>query len=763
MTFKRGSHRAHQSVDLSVISTMESLECRWMLSANSHMKQVNHAHLHRSHVRTATPILATLKHAGKHAGHTRRARPAVATASPTGYTPSRLRNAYGLNNINFGGIVGDGTGQTIAIVDAFRNPKIVEDLHAFDLQFGLPDPPNFTIVGQDGGPVSSVLIDTGWGLEIALDVEWAHAMAPGANILLVETVSADLGDLIGSGVDYARNQPGVVAVSMSWGSFEWNREEIEFGSIFTTPAGHAPVTFLAATGDSGTPGTYPAYSPNVVAVGGTNLVSDNPSGNNASESGWNGSGGGISDFLPQPSYQQGTVTHVTQSTTFRTTPDISFAANPSAGGVSVYDSFSNGAATPWQTVGGTSLSSPAVAGLVAITAQGRALAGLSPLDGAATLLPRLYNLPLSSFRDSITGNNGLAAGAGYDLVTGIGSPLADRVVPQLVSGGPFVIRPLQVASYHSSVSAVTFHFSTPIDPNSFNTLTGITSFRDPNNNDIRASITGYSWIDSVTLQVQFTTQTLPGNYSLGLGAQIQSVGGTSMDQNGNYIPGEVGDGFVSQFTVTQPTTIVNRRVLYNNSVYDSNTPTAGSEDNGAVAPDKTALLPGQTATFANYTSYDKGINGVIIDAVSLANGPAMNASDFIFKVSTDGVNWSPAPVNVGLAVRAGEGVNGSDRIEILFADATITNEWLQVTMKADASTGLTVPDVFYFGNLVGGTGQHVNIAIVNTTDISIAKQAVNSPATITSIADFNRNGIINITDVSIAKLNNQHTIPLITV
>ena len=771
MTCNRGSHRAADKTDLTVIAIFEALECRWLLSANSHIKHLNHAHLQHAKVRLATPTIVTLKHAGRagHTGHVGRAgnsghaRPAAATASPTGYSPSRLRNAYGVNNVNFGGIVGDGTGQTIAIVDAFRNPNIVADLQAFDLQYGLADPPSFAVVSQTGGPVSSVLVDKGWGLEIALDVEWAHAMAPGASILLVETANSDFSSLIGGGVDYARRQPGVVAVTMSWGGSEWETEGSDYDSIFTTPAGHAPVTFLAATGDTGTQGTYPAFSPNVLAAGGTSLISDNPSGNNASESGWNGSGGGISMFEAQPSFQQGTATQVTQSTVFRTTPDISFAANPNAGGVSVYDTFSNGATTPWQTAGGTSLSSPALAALVAISAQGRTLAGLPPLDGVTTLLPRLYNLPLTSFRDSTTGNNGEPAGPGYDLVTGIGSPLADQVIPQLVSGGPVVIQALQATSYHGSVSAVTFHFSTPIDPTSFTTATGVGSFIDPNNNDITGSITGFSWIDSTTLAVQFNTQTLPGSYSLGLNSQIQSAGGTRMDQNGNYIPGEAGDGFISHFTVIVPTSIVNRAILYNNSKYDQNTPTAGVLDNAAVAPDKTALLPGQTASFANYTSYDKGINGVVIDVVSPANGAALNASDFVFKVSTDGLNWTLAPAVVGLSLRAGDGVNGSDRIEILFADGAVTNQWLQVTMKADASTGLAAPDVFYFGNLVGGTGQHVNKAIVNTTDIAIAKLAINTPAAINSIADFNRNGSITITDVAIAKFNNQHSIPLITV
>ena len=208
--------------------------------------------------------------------------------------------------------------------------------------------------------------------------------------------------------------------------------------------------------------------------------------------------------------------------------------------------------------------------------------------------------------------------------------------------------------------------------------------------------------------------------------------------------------------------IVGRSVFYNNSSFDNSDPLANAADDGAIAPDKTALLPGQTGSFANYTSYDKGINGLMLDANALQSGASITASDFAFNVSTDGSNWTPAPAPDSVMVRPGMGIGGSDRIEIIFPDGAITNEWLQVTVNASSNTGLTAADVFYFGNLVGGTGQHNNIAIVNTTDIAIAKLAANTSADLTSISDFNRSGVTNVTDVAIAKLNNQHSIPLFT-
>src|SRR5262249_56351132 len=139
-------------------------------------------------------------------------------------------------------------------------------------------------------------------------------------VLLVEANSADYNDLF-TAVHTAASTPGVVAVSMSFGGSETVGESI-YDSYFTTPSGHAGVTFLASSGDSGAPPSYPSVSPNVVSVGGTTLLMDSQ-GNIQSESGWSGSGGGISALESQPTYQQGIVT---QSSTSRTTPDVAYDA-----------------------------------------------------------------------------------------------------------------------------------------------------------------------------------------------------------------------------------------------------------------------------------------------------------------------------------------------------------------------------------------------------------------------------------------------------
>jgi subtilase family serine protease len=118
----------------------------------------------------------------------------LSTAGPSGMTPTQVRHAYGFDKISFGGIVGDGSGTTIAIVDAYDDPKIANDLHQFDVKFGLPDP-TFTKVNQTGGTAYPTA-DRGWSTEIALDVEWAHAVAPGANILLVEANDNSMSSLM---------------------------------------------------------------------------------------------------------------------------------------------------------------------------------------------------------------------------------------------------------------------------------------------------------------------------------------------------------------------------------------------------------------------------------------------------------------------------------------------------------------------------------------------------------------------------------------
>jgi subtilase family serine protease len=336
------------------------------------------------------------------------------------YTPSQIRHAYGFDQVAFGSVAGDGTGQTIAVVDAYDAPDIGRDLHAFDAEFGLSDP-TLIKATPEGKPAAN----DGWAGEITLDVEWAHAIAPKATILLVEAASNSDADLL-KAVDYARNYAGVSVVSMSWGGSEFSSESA-FDSHFTTPSGHNGVTFVAAAGDGGARSgpEWPAVSPNVLAVGGTTL---NLSGSTyVSETGWSGSGGGNSQYVPEPSYQRGV-----QSSGKRSNPDVAYDANPNTG-VYVYFTTPSTNAGGWYAFGGTSIGAPQWAALIAVADQGRALAGKGSLSGAQALV---YTLPAADFHDITSGSNGFSARAGFDLVTGRGTPVANRVVADLVKAAP---------------------------------------------------------------------------------------------------------------------------------------------------------------------------------------------------------------------------------------------------------------------------------------------------------------------------------------
>jgi subtilase family serine protease len=351
----------------------------------------------------------------------------VTSTAPTGYSPEEIRTAYGIDEITFsnGTITGDGAGETIAIVDAYADPDIASDLATFDAEYDLPSPPSFTVDN-----LGATATDAAWALETALDVEWAHAIAPDANIILVEASSDSLDALFGA-VSYASNLPGVGVVSMSWGTSEFSTESND-DTLFTTPSGHTNVTYVAASGDTGaqTGVMYPASSPNVLSVGGTTLTLSS-SGTYGSESGWSDSTGGFSLYESEPSYQVSTLESVGLSDGSRTVPDVSLDADPSTG-YSVYDSVPYEGESGWFEVGGTSAAAPAWAGLVAITDQGLATVGKGTLS-TTELLDELYSLPSSDFNDVTSGSNGYSATAGYDLVTGLGTPKADLLVAGLVA------------------------------------------------------------------------------------------------------------------------------------------------------------------------------------------------------------------------------------------------------------------------------------------------------------------------------------------
>ncbi len=338
-----------------------------------------------------------------------------------------------------------------------------------------------------------------------MDVEWAHAVAPQANLILFEANSASDQDLISTAVNTARNTPGVAAVTMSFGGSDYSGETA-LDSVFTTPTGHTGVTFLASTGDGGEPGGYPAFSPNVVAVGGTTLTINSSTYAWVNEVGWSGSGGGKSAYESEPSYQSGV-----QSSGWREIPDVSFDADP-ASGVAVYDSYDFGSSSPWVQVGGTSLSSPCWAGLVAIGDQLRVAEDLAPMDGPSQTLPMLYSMKAGDFHDIIAGNNGFAAGPGYDLVTGIGSPVSNNLLTDFVPSTP---RGVVALSAHTYQIGATVGINVYDSNTSTCTVTLISSAGDAETVSLSEQATGIFGTSITTSSAAATQgdgvlQTLPG-------------------------------------------------------------------------------------------------------------------------------------------------------------------------------------------------------------------------------------------------------------
>lgn len=253
-----------------------------------------------------------------------------------------------------------------------------------------------------------------------------------------------------------------------------------------------------------------------------------------------------------------------------------------------------------------------------------------------------------------------------------------------------------------------------------------------------------------------------------------AIGGTDHERTVTIIPAvnkvgncsitlSVSDGTVStstSFDVLVNASVVGRYLFYNRSAYDGDNDAPNAADDGAIATDKVPLLAGQRATFANYSAYSRGINGLMVDIAGL---PAtLTASDFQFKVGNTDTpgSWSLAPAPSSITVRQGAGVNGSDRVTIIWPDKAIVRQWLEVTVLTTPNTGLTTPSVFYFGNAVGETGDSATDAKINPADELRARNNLRTllnPAPVDCPFDFNKDKRVDPADQLIAR-NNQTTV-----
>ena len=228
----------------------------------------------------------------------------------------------------------------------------------------------------------------------------------------------------------------------------------------------------------------------------------------------------------------------------------------------------------------------------------------------------------------------------------------------------------------------------------------------------------------------------------------------SVDQRDNPFIGNQKAIRIRQ--VAAPATISARHVFYNNSFFDGKDPAANASDDAAIDPGKSALLPGQRATFSNFTSYSRGLNGVMVDVAGLHDD--VSAADFLFRVG-DGENpaaWAVAPPPASVTLRRGAGEGGSDRVTLVWPDGSIARQWLQVTVLPSERTGVAAADVFYFGNLPGkvadpspgGVGGALRRTAVTALDLAAVRRNLSRGRTpVNSLWDVDRDGIVGLLDV----------------
>jgi subtilase family serine protease len=320
----------------------------------------------------------------------------LAATSPTGLTPTQLRTAYSLS--------GGGSTRTIAIVDAYNDPTAESDLAHYSSQWSLPQCTTangcFKKVNQRGSSSSFPKADSGWALEISLDLQAAHAACPNCKLLLVEADSPSFVNL-GTAVNRAATM-GAAVISNSYGAAEFSSEQ-SYDSYYT----HSGIAITASSGDNGYGVEYPAASSKVIAVGGTTLTL-NADGTRAGETAWSGAGSGCSAYVPKPAWQ------TDSGCARRAVADVSAVADPNTG-LAVYDTTRYQGRSGWFQVGGTSLASPVVA---AIYARGTSTNSAS--------FPYASGAPIFDVTSGSNGSCGgsylCTAGSGFDGPTGVGAP-----------------------------------------------------------------------------------------------------------------------------------------------------------------------------------------------------------------------------------------------------------------------------------------------------------------------------------------------------
>ncbi|MEI6804605.1 MAG: S53 family peptidase [Burkholderiales bacterium] len=628
------------------------------------------------------------------------------------YSPAQIRSAYALPALPVAGNTPTatqaaqmGAGQTIYIIDAMHDPNVVTELSAFNQKFGLPSCTSATIATAASLPLPAAsasacefsvvystpsgtlsgttpAYDAGWAGEIAMDVQWAHATAPLARIVLIEAADASTNSLLGAVKLANAMGPGIVSMSFGANEGSWTAS---VDTAFTK----ANMSYVAATGDAGAAVYWPAVSSNVLAVGGTTLTY---SGTGVrSEVSWSGTGGGTSLYTPTPSYQTSAVPGM-GAVAHRTVADVAFNADPYTGQyVAIVSPGSS--AVNWISGGGTSLAAPQWAGLMAVSNALRVLAA-KPALGAphSVLYGQIGAVPgnyASAFADITKGSDGrcatCTAKVGYDPLSGLGTPNANSLLGNLTGATVVATAPVVTSANISGQVGTALSFTVSVTaPNAVSyALSGAPSGMTIGSTGVVTWATPVAGTYAVTVTAQDVSTGLSGQglYTITIAAPTAPVVGTATITGApgvalSFTPAVVAPNPVTYALIGAPAGMG----ISSTGVISWASPVSGTYAVTVIAKDTKTGLSGQ------------GVCTVVIATPSLViTAPAMTGLVGKPLIGTITVSDSNAGARV-LASLSGVPVGMS----FVFSGMTITANWpspvlgsYSLKVSVADSTGLT--------------------------------------------------------------------------
>jgi subtilase family serine protease len=642
---------------------------------------------------------------------------AAGTAIST-YTPAQIRAAYGMPALPAAGVTPTaaqaasmGAGQTIYLIDAQDDPNAAAELAAFNQKFGLPACTTKTGTPTSAAPTagcefwtvyssgSKPSYDSGWASEIALDVQWAHATAPMARIVLIEAPSPSASDLV-SAIAKA-NALGNGVVSMSFGGTETSGFTNSYDSYFSA----SNMTYVASTGDTGAGVNWPAVSTRVVAVGGTTL-SYSGSGTRA-ESAWTGSGGGISAYTSTPAYQSGI------SVARRSVADVSFNADPSTGQyLAIIQPGST--VTGWMSAGGTSISAPQWAGILAVSNAQRIQASKTALgDPHQIIYTQIASMDgnyASDFYDVKAGADGscatCAAKTGYDTPTGLGTPNATSLLSFLLSNTnviPPVAPTVTAATIHGTVgTALSFTASaTGADALSYaisgaptgmtiNASTGVVTWATPVAGTYLVTVTVTDIKTALTGNATYTVNIVKPVPPSVTGATVTGTAGTPL----SYTVVETDTNAVTYSMSGAPSGMV----INNSGVISWAAPVIGSYQVTVTATDSVNHLAGTGVMTVKINAAPvPPVSGITLTAPAMAGvaGKAMSTTLTIKDPGSTGISLAITGVPAGVQITGNTVGNLTTGMSLLISWASpVTGTYtikVTATDPAGHSAALSIP------------------------------------------------------------------------